>query len=980
MSDSGDKINYVNAVSGTDINITQIYAPGQAGIRKEVFAKVAGSKPFSIDWLFFAEECVPFFGRNSELAEIEHFLADSRSFAWWAVVGHGGTGKSRLALESVQRLPPGWDGGFIPKEDISARAAAAWQPTTNTLWIVDYAGKSHLQIREMIATFSRISHATKFKVRLLLLDRSFSPTTGWWAELTGSIGREKAAINYSMYSEPLTLPPFANSTRQFLDNVLAILPSDLADTLRNSMASMTDSWLSERSDQGNPLILLLLASELVSSQSTLPENPFSDVQDIVESYIGRELRMLRDHCDKTGLQFSRALDLLFVTTSVYPLTYAEKTDLVILADKDGKIALIKGDSTKWRIPTFEEFGQHGLDILDEKNQVTLQNLSKITGIDDVESYFALLDEAGFSRSRRWAVQPDLLGETLVRLVVNSPAVSKSLKQLRGEYHQEGISALLEGALALDQENCWTNWARLDDEALVVLTGHLRTSGKSIRLMLVTIRMLNHLRDAKLPFDSKQVFGQSVNNKQSTDIGRYFDEVRALLSHDLIDDETVGEIAGSEHAWLLPYFEFLLNLTATEKLSVARFICRIDTTRILERLTNTSNFASVLLVYLRSIISDRSRDLWLDKVESLGAFVDGTIDFLRTRAFPVLAVSEEDEFKDPFRNIAQALIVCSYGILNERFGRAETTESRTRARDALDVAIAALEFAPNAADLADAERNRAALNMTDAKNDLDAAALYITTLRRMEGYASPSDYTSTILDMMNFAGRRRSLHILKEGINHVRVGLQNQLIVGEMLATAFIDIMLNLINDNHEADDLTEAYISICGTLQLSLFSTHHVAAADAFSQILAQTILCSVGTRNARDEIIQLFVQAQELIEENECSELFIESILSAAAACRLAWNGDITALPFDTRTSSLSDEELARARTGVSEDEFRRDVKEILKVEVYYAADSGESWSHITYFVTPNDDLKNGDSAISSGTRRTLNQIETNLGSGKQL
>ena len=71
--------------------------------------------PFSLDWLMFVEEAVPFFGRITELDAIRAFLDDAAPFSWWCMVGPGGTGKSRLALQAGTDVARGLD-RWVPAE------------------------------------------------------------------------------------------------------------------------------------------------------------------------------------------------------------------------------------------------------------------------------------------------------------------------------------------------------------------------------------------------------------------------------------------------------------------------------------------------------------------------------------------------------------------------------------------------------------------------------------------------------------------------------------------------------------------------------------------------------------------------------------------------------------------------------------------------------------------------------------------------
>ena len=57
--------------------------------------------------LAYQQNRVDFLGRGDELKRLDAFLNSKDNFLWWAVLGEGGVGKSRLALEWLKELNEG---------------------------------------------------------------------------------------------------------------------------------------------------------------------------------------------------------------------------------------------------------------------------------------------------------------------------------------------------------------------------------------------------------------------------------------------------------------------------------------------------------------------------------------------------------------------------------------------------------------------------------------------------------------------------------------------------------------------------------------------------------------------------------------------------------------------------------------------------------------------------------------------------------
>jgi hypothetical protein len=89
-------------------------------------------------------------------------------FAWWAIHGAAGAGKSRLTLELAMSVERQWDWGFLWNRDTTAWRD--WKPRRQTLIIVDYASRFPEGIVLHMLLALRNSEAAR-RVRVLLIDR-----------------------------------------------------------------------------------------------------------------------------------------------------------------------------------------------------------------------------------------------------------------------------------------------------------------------------------------------------------------------------------------------------------------------------------------------------------------------------------------------------------------------------------------------------------------------------------------------------------------------------------------------------------------------------------------------------------------------------------------------------------------------------------------------------------------------------------------
>lgn len=154
----------------------------------------------------FAQEQIPFQGRREELEKLERFLEQKKQFSWTAVIGQGGSGKSRLALELLHRTEDRWVGFFL-NETAKEEAASEYAPFGNTLIIIDYVRGREQKLAKQAEAFVHAYRFTDYKLRIVFLERDGDTGAGSWylnfvSSLTGTFQGEFYESEYGEDKKP----------------------------------------------------------------------------------------------------------------------------------------------------------------------------------------------------------------------------------------------------------------------------------------------------------------------------------------------------------------------------------------------------------------------------------------------------------------------------------------------------------------------------------------------------------------------------------------------------------------------------------------------------------------------------------------------------------------------------------------------------------------------------------------------------------
>ncbi len=143
--------------------------------------------PFKLD---YRSEEIPFVGRTEEFGEIDAFCASEKQILWWAVIGKGGSGKSRLVYEYIKNNMGSaeWKMCFLREEFFSQAGGGGkytkwdtWTYDKNLLLVVDYVQKYAKEVAQWIEGLSNNNSITR-KIRILFLERTDREQSLWMRE------------------------------------------------------------------------------------------------------------------------------------------------------------------------------------------------------------------------------------------------------------------------------------------------------------------------------------------------------------------------------------------------------------------------------------------------------------------------------------------------------------------------------------------------------------------------------------------------------------------------------------------------------------------------------------------------------------------------------------------------------------------------------------------------------------------------------
>jgi HEPN domain-containing protein len=252
-------------------------------------------------------------GRETEKASLLAFVDDPVDFRYAALIGEGGSGKTRLALDlCMQVIEQGWEAGFLSADALKALVGhpqfSSWVPSGECLIVVDYAQSSKETLSTLFCRLVSLAGSGEMeKVRLLLLERHAKVDEGWLSELSTALEgpARTRGVGMSFY-DLWEIPTYTQKedadfsfVKGMIDATLAAW-SGLSSASRRELPQWTEEqWvgLAQRTEQ-RPLCLLIAGLQYAEAgdEQKLRE---ANVQMLLDYAVDKELAHLgkvAEHC------------------------------------------------------------------------------------------------------------------------------------------------------------------------------------------------------------------------------------------------------------------------------------------------------------------------------------------------------------------------------------------------------------------------------------------------------------------------------------------------------------------------------------------------------------------------------------------------------------------------------------------------------------------------------------------------------------
>ena len=239
---------------------------------------------------------VPLSGRKKELEELNSFLqTPGIPFQWWAITGPGGCGKSRLAYEFQNQLPPGWLARYLKQSDYKNLQEMTSKLTQKTLLIADYVQEHARELGEWMESLNEQPRSLPIWLLLVERDVGRSQEDFAWTKRLYSNVRNEIKLKGTCYRKTfLSLSPLSDQyLLDIMENYVAALQGNKWKTVR-VLADKKKQMLLQKlktidPDLYRPLYAMFLADAYVDNKDIEQWKR----KDILDYVISREKKRLQ---------------------------------------------------------------------------------------------------------------------------------------------------------------------------------------------------------------------------------------------------------------------------------------------------------------------------------------------------------------------------------------------------------------------------------------------------------------------------------------------------------------------------------------------------------------------------------------------------------------------------------------------------------------------------------------------------------------
>jgi tetratricopeptide (TPR) repeat protein len=508
--------NIVVQASGSGVNVTIGPQPHLRLTRYVNQTKLEIQRDSETAWLSaYRADVVPLVGREDAKGDLRAWLNGDAPVSVRVLVGAGGRGKTRLALEMARDISEeGWLAGFATAENFDRfrrqNGVEDWRWDKAVLVIIDYAASRADQLRAWVRELVDTSFDGRPKLRLLLLERQANRAIGWHATVfgPGDDAKSRAANALLDPEEPIELP--ALDDLEFRRQVFGTLLKRASRTLEAPAKggdSEFDRLLADHKWAGDPLYLMMAG--LAAAKSGVKGALSLSRADLA-------LTMGRNELDRIGrIAAARGVDekhrfpgafarhMAAITTLLQGLTVVEAreiaaseidelrsaapldgtinalTDALPGSDASGSVAPIlpdvvgEGAILAWFGPT-GGLATSGVDVARRIMAVARASVGRASAtLVRIAQDFA---EAGYAEPIQWleslAGGPKTDLGALMEIANALPDNTVALREVAADLHQR-IAGIIRGAGGAEQG------ARSSDQVQPILASALNNLGKCL---------------------------------------------------------------------------------------------------------------------------------------------------------------------------------------------------------------------------------------------------------------------------------------------------------------------------------------------------------------------------------------------------------------------------------------------------------------------------------------------------------------------